>query len=203
MTSRGNKPILILGSYREWQKPKVCNQPNSKHIKQQTNRLNITMRLWETLIAENKDLLILTDDNIDSSPHSSHNRRYNINQLYNILKNTMNQLNIVQCNNKFTRIISHQSPSCIDKLYTNVSHKISNIQTISNIDSDHNYITAIYNSKESIYSPKYLIKRVILIWKLGLETWLLYRIYALMHLKRKISLFLTILNILWLQPNIW
>ena len=36
------------------------------------------MKLWETLSAENKDLLIMTDDNIDSSTNSNFNKRYNI-----------------------------------------------------------------------------------------------------------------------------
>ena len=67
--SKGNKPIIILGSYREWQKPKPGNQPNSKTLKNQLQRFTVTMKLWETLSAENKDLIILTDDNIDSSPN--------------------------------------------------------------------------------------------------------------------------------------
>ena len=88
ITSKGNNPVLILGSYREWQKPKICNQPNSKSAKCQLNRFRITMKLWETLAAENKNLIILTDDNIDSSPQSIFNRRYNIKLLSDLLSDT-------------------------------------------------------------------------------------------------------------------
>ena len=117
--SRGNKPILILGSYREWAKLKISNQPNSKSIKEQINRFKVTMKLWETLSAENKDLLIMTENNIDSSTNSNFNKLYNIKVLSDILTDSMREFNISQCNKNFTRITSHQSPSCIDKIYTN------------------------------------------------------------------------------------
>ena len=44
-------------------------------------------------------------------------------------------------------------------LYTNIIHNVSNINTVSNIDSDHFYMTAIYNVKEPIYTPKFFTKR--------------------------------------------
>ena len=82
------------------------------------------MQLWENLCSENKDLLILMDDNIDSSPNSNHNKCHNIKSLFDILSDAMNRLNIIQCNKKMTRITNHQAPSCIDKIYSNVSHKL-------------------------------------------------------------------------------
>ena len=74
------------------------------------------MQLWETLCQENKDLLIMADDNIDSSLNSNHNKRNKIKMSYDLLSNTMNKLNIFQCNKNMTRITSHQAPSCIDKI---------------------------------------------------------------------------------------
>ena len=65
----------------------------------------------------------------------------------------MTSLNITQCNKNYTRITNHQAPSCIDKIYTNVPHKINNNNTVPNIDSDHSYVTAIYNVKEP-FTPK-------------------------------------------------
>ena len=70
----------------------------------------------------------------------------------------MHKLNIIQCNNNMTRIVSHQAPSCIDKIYSNVPHKITNVKTTKNIDSDHCYVSAIYNAKEPLYTPKFFIK---------------------------------------------
>ena len=159
INSKGNKNILLVGSYREWQKPKMCNIQNSKSLKSQVNRFNITMQLWENLCSENKDLIILSDDNIDSSLNSNHNKRHNIKSLFDILSDAMNRLNIIQCNKKMTRITNHQAPSCIDKIYSNVSHKITNIQTTPSISSDHHYVSATYNSKEPIYNPKFFSKR--------------------------------------------
>ena len=75
----------MVGSYREWQKPKVCNIQNSKSLKSQVNRFNITMQLWENLCSENKDLIILTYDNIDSSRNSNYNKCHNIKSLFDIL----------------------------------------------------------------------------------------------------------------------
>lgn len=49
-----------------------------------------------------------------------------------------------------TRITSLEAPSCTDKIYSNVAHKITNIHTIPNINSEHNYISAIYTVKEPL-----------------------------------------------------
>ena len=107
----------------------------------------------------NNDLIILTDDNIDSSSQPSFNKKIDIKHLSDILNDSMQVLNITQCNNNYTRITSHQPPSCIDKIFSNVPHKINNVQTINNINSDHHYVTAIFNSKEPLYTPRFFIKR--------------------------------------------
>ena len=86
---------------------------------------------------ENKDVIVCIDDNVDSSSNNRHNRRYNITNLYNLLQDFINKYSITQCNHSYTRVTSHQQPSCIDKIYTNRPTKMTNIQTKDNIDSDH------------------------------------------------------------------
>ena len=53
--SKGNRPIIIVGSYREWQKLKISNQTHSNRVREQISRFKVTMNLWDTLSAENKD----------------------------------------------------------------------------------------------------------------------------------------------------
>ena len=79
--------------------------------------------------------------------------------LYNILNDHLNENSIAQLNKDFTRITSHQQPSCLDKIYTNKPNKFSNIRTCTNIDSDHKYVIARYMTREPAYHPKFVIKR--------------------------------------------
>ena len=71
----------------------------------------------------------MVDYNIDSSLNSNHNKCYHLKILYELLINTLNKSNIIQCNTNITRITSHQAPSCIDRIYSNMAN---NITTISN-----------------------------------------------------------------------
>ena len=63
---------------------------------------------------------------------------------------------MTQLNKQYTRITSHQKPSCLDKIYTNIPNKMTNIMTKDNIHSDHKYVTAIYHSKHQLYTPKFI-----------------------------------------------
>ena len=108
---------------------------------------------------EGKDVIVCMDDNIDSSINNKHNKKYNISNLYNMLMEHINKYSISQCNNEYTRIVSHQQPSCIDKIYCNMPNKICNVRTIDNIESDHRYILARYITNEPVYQPKFILKR--------------------------------------------
>ena len=107
---------------------------------------------------ENKDVIVLMDDNIDSSI-SNFNNRYKVDKLMGMLDDHLNKFNLSQCNFDYTRVVSHQQPSCIDHIYSNCADKITNIQTINNIDSDHKYIVCNYSTKESQYHPKNILVR--------------------------------------------
>ena len=95
-------------------------------------------------MGEDKEVIVLTDDNIDSSENNRHNSKYNIQMLYNILNDHLNENSIKQLNRDFTRITSHQQPACLNKIYTNKPNKFSNIRTCKNIDLDHKYVIARY-----------------------------------------------------------
>ena len=155
---KGGKSLLLMGGYRQWSLLKQCNIPQSKSNKQQVSRFKTTLDNWGKAMGEDKDVIVATDDNIDSS-NSNHNNKYSINNLRNMLSNHLNQYNLAQINFDHTRIVSHQQPSCIDHIYSNCMNKITSVRTVTNIDSDHKYIVCRYLTKEPQYKPKKFLKR--------------------------------------------
>ena len=152
------KSVLIMGGYRTWSSLKVQKVENSNSNKNQLKCFSVPLDNWAKALSEDKDTIVCIDDNIDSS-NGNHNRKYNINNLQNLLLNHLNSYSIVQCNHEYTRVTSHQNPSIIDKIYTNRPNKITNVQTKNNIDSDHKYIAARYLLTEPAYHPKFIQKR--------------------------------------------
>ena len=106
-----------MGGYRTWSALKCQNIENSKLNKSQLDRFNITLNKWGKAMDKNKDVIVCIDDNVDSSSNNRHNRRYNITNLYNLLQDFINKYSITQCNHSYTKVTSHQQPSCIDKIY--------------------------------------------------------------------------------------
>ena len=155
---KSNK-ILLMGGYRTWSALKCQNIENSRSNKAQLDRFNITLKNWGKAMDECKDVIVCMDDNVDSSCNNRHNRRYDITNIYNILQDFINKYSITQCNHNYTRVTSHQQPSCIDKIYTNRPTKMTNIQTKDNIDSDHKYVLGRYMTNEQTYRPKFILKR--------------------------------------------
>ena len=82
---KGNKLLLMWG-YRTWSALKCQNIVNSRSNGAQLERFEITLKNWLLAMEENKDVIVCTDDNIDSSNNNRHNNRYNILNLYNILQ---------------------------------------------------------------------------------------------------------------------
>ena len=103
--------LLLMGGYRTWSALKCQNIVNSRSNGDQLERFKITLKNWALAMEENKDVIVCTDDNIDSSNNNRHNNRYNILNLYNILQDHLNKNSITQCNNSYTRVTSHQQPS--------------------------------------------------------------------------------------------
>lgn len=167
------KPILLMGGYRQWKLLKIMNVSKSGSNNQQFNRYKNIIEMWEKAMYENKETIVLMDDNIDSNPNSSHNKSYNLKKIYDILQSLINKHDVTQHNNKMTRFATHQPPSCIDHIYSNCPNKISNVKTHSNATSDHSIITAQYTSKHQIYHPKFIkIRKHSLINKYNLTSYI-------------------------------
>ena len=140
---------------------KSQNISNSRSNKAQVERFSITLNNWSKAMSENKDVIVCMDDNIDSSNNNRHKHKYNIQNLQNMLSDHLNKFSISQCNHEYTRVVSHQQPSCIDKIYCNKPNKITNLRTRDNFESDHEYSVARYITKEPIYQPKFILKGII------------------------------------------
>ena len=72
-----NKPILISSIYRKRSLPNILNINNSNNNTNQLNRWQKVMDKWEIANKENKEKIIMTDDNMD------HNN-INFNNMYKI-----------------------------------------------------------------------------------------------------------------------
>ena len=132
---------------------------NSNSIKLQEERYAITLDGWQRALDEKRDTIFITDDNIDSNDNSDLNKNFKLHNIHNLLHDFMTSNDITQHNHLDTRHVRHQQPSCIDHIYSNVSNKLTDITTNRTNFSDHSYLTAIYNTKEQIYNPKFIKTR--------------------------------------------
>ena len=153
------KKLLLMGGYETWASLKCRNIENGKSNVMQMSQFKITLDNWSLAMKEGKDVVVCMDDNIDSSTNNRHNKKFNITNIYNKLIEHLNTHSITQCNSDYTRTVSHQQPSCIDKIYTNSPNKITNLKTKNNIHSDHKYLVARFLTKEPSYTPKFFLKR--------------------------------------------
>ena len=151
-----SKPILIMGGYRQWQLPSELGFNKSKSIKHQKERYELILKNWKKASHENKDIIILMDDNIDTIRNSNHNNKFKINDIYDILQDHLNFRNFSLHNKKATRFAQHNQPSCIDHIFSNCPTKITQVQTYRNIFSDHCLLKTSYKVKANPFSPKYV-----------------------------------------------
>merc|ERR1712240_613959 len=72
-----NKPILIESIYRQWSLPQILNIKDSNCIIKQAERWEKVLKKWEKAIKEKKEVIVLTDDNMDHE-NNNHNNTYKI-----------------------------------------------------------------------------------------------------------------------------
>ena len=64
----------------------------------------MTLDIWDKVDKVSNEVIILTDDNIDSSDNSTHNTRFNIKNLSETLNDKLIDLKMIQLNKQYTRI---------------------------------------------------------------------------------------------------
>ena len=72
---KGQKNILIQGGYRQWQIPREYDKDqSSKSIKSQLSRYKSIVNNFEKALKENKDIIIMMDDNLDDYDNKIYNK---------------------------------------------------------------------------------------------------------------------------------
>ena len=54
-----------MGGYRQWQLTKYYNDNESKSTNRQMDRMLIILDSWERSMNENKEVIVMMDDNLD------------------------------------------------------------------------------------------------------------------------------------------
>ena len=173
ISMKDKSKCLFMGGYRQWTLPKSLDNENQikKNIKQ-LERYKIIIENWQKACDEKKDVIVLIDDNLDSNINASHNKLYKVQNLQDLLNTHLLNNKITTHNNIFTWHKTNHASSIIDHIYSNCKLKISNVETLSNIFSDHCMLKAIYNTKTSVYKPKFMkIRNNRLITKAKLNTY--------------------------------
>ena len=153
-----NKPILVASIYRQWSLPQILNIKDSHGIIQQTERWDKVLDKWEKAISEKKEVIVLTDDNMDHE-NENYNNKYRIKAIKEKTIQFLTEHNITTHNKEPTYFVNQTPISCIDHIYSNCPQKITHITTINNGLSDHATLTATYHTKAPINNPKVIYTR--------------------------------------------
>merc|ERR1712240_293787 len=153
-----NKPILIASIYRQWSLPQILNIKDSNGIIKQTERWEKVLEKWEKAIKEKKEVIVLTDDNMDHE-NNNYNNRYRIKTIKERTTQFLTENNITTHNKDPTYYVNQKPISCIDHIYSNCPQKITHITTINNGFSDHATLTTTYHTKPPVNNPKVIYTR--------------------------------------------
>merc|ERR1712240_391568 len=142
----------------QWSLPQILNIKNSNSIQNQTDRWEKVLSKWENAIKEKKEVIVLTDDNMDLN-NDNYNNNYKIVTIRERTTQFLSDNNITTHNKDPTFYIKQTPSSYIDHIYSNCPKKLTHITTINNGQSDHAMITAIYHTKALINNPKIIYTR--------------------------------------------
>merc|ERR1712240_978051 len=141
--------ILISSIYRQWALPKALGIPKSNNMHNQSTRWTTVLKQWTKAHKEKKEIIVLTDDNIDHN-NSTFNTNYKVSNIRDMTVEFLTDNNYTTHNELQTYYVKQQPISCIDHIYSNCPHKITNVSTHNTGRSDHSILTAIYHTKAPI-----------------------------------------------------
>ena len=129
---------------------KISNSKNN-----QLDRLSSFLRNCSKALQETKDIIIATDDNIDTNTENDSH----LNQtLLTCINDFLTDNNMTRINNDNTRFTPNTRPSAIDHIYTNVPHKFNNMTTHDRLITDHKILSVKYCANAKISIPKFIKK---------------------------------------------
>ena len=157
--------FLLCVGYRQW---RLLGQQDSTSasVNEQLVRWLIFLEKWETAIAEDKEVIVTLDANIDFltwrmsegslPPHHSSVR---LKSLIDALFERIFPLGVSQLVTGATRMERGQPKSGLDHLYSNKPDKFSSIQTYYTGMSDHKLLKVTRFTKSFKQIPRYVRKR--------------------------------------------
>jgi hypothetical protein len=153
-----------MGGYRQWSLPAAANIPNSDKIPKQLDRWTQTLNLWTKANNEGKEVIVMMDDNLDSSSWSDNfasadKYTKEIIELHQALHDTILSTGTTTMNNQITRQQRGAKPSCLDHCYSNTPNKMAEVLTKWKGGSDHAMLLAHYSYATRTQLPGFLITR--------------------------------------------
>ena len=110
-----------------------------------SQRLKFLMEGFKTAAKENKEIISLSDTNIDTSPDAGSRHKYYSAKVEREFNQYLEEMDLSIMNNEYTRLMEGQDSSCIDHIITNCPKKMKNIATHINSISDHETVSATYH----------------------------------------------------------
>ena len=107
--------------------------------------VEILMESFKIVAKENKDIVYMSDANIDTSPNAGSGHKFCSTKVEKEFNKYIEELDLTIMNNEYTRFRQDQDPSCIDHIITNCPKKMKNIATHTNSISDHETVSATYH----------------------------------------------------------
>merc|ERR1712240_272533 len=163
---------LISSFYRQWSLPQELKINNSNSPASQKDRYSIFTNQISRASKEGRDIVILTDENIDSLQDKSSTGYCKNIQLKTLCDNSIIENSLTYHNNKAT-FCRKWVKSCIDYIISNCPLKIMNVRThdgetevfgykdweFNNIMSDHFILSCTYNHKKINLPQQFMITR--------------------------------------------
>ena len=125
--------LLVSSYYRQWSLPKVLNFNQSNSTQNQLNRYQTFTNQVSKASKEKRDIMILTDENIDSLQDKSKSGYCNNIHLKNIRDQSIIENSLTYHNNKAT-FNRRGIKSCIDYIISNCPTKVCVVGTILHRD---------------------------------------------------------------------
>ena len=163
---------FISSYYRQWSLPKELNAEFSNSTQNQIERYQIFTNQVSKASKEGRDILILTDENIDSLQDKNKSGFCKNIHLKTIRDHSIIENSLTYHNNKAT-FNRRGVKSCIDYIISNCPTKVSNVRThdgdtevfgyrdleYNNIMSDHYLLSCTYNNKKISIPQQFLVTR--------------------------------------------
>ena len=158
------KKIIVGNIYREWQHMGQGPDSLSGSVAAQLQRWLIFIDMWEKVLREGKEVMVLGDINLDFLKWTRDNlpasdSSFKLKQLNEQLFSRIFPLGVSQLVTTATRVSPVAPPSGLDHVYTNRPDRCSEVRAELNGGSDHKVLKITRFSKANMRTARYVKKR--------------------------------------------